>query len=230
MDREEQKEKHATLDIYAFNDRFRALVKESKSPQAFADKTGLTRQNVEAICKKGRMPRVDTIMKICKNCGISADWLLGLVDETNYSPEQVVKEMATYTGLSTDAIYYLHSWKVNEYAGMFDLGNAELISRLICCEYEDGPFVLSSLYEYLFPHDKEFMIFDNDDINEKGLLNAEPVATYDINRIQIADSRGMGIPRKIMDMLVFKELCKALEELKGRIEAEVDGEEELKDE
>lgn len=84
---EKDEEPEEGIDVSLFMERFRSIVDEQRTKTAFADKTGLTRQNTEAIYNQERLPRVNTIIKICTRCGISADWLLGLSEDKGLRAE-----------------------------------------------------------------------------------------------------------------------------------------------
>lgn len=92
-----------------FQDRFRILVEQEKSQIHFANKVGITRQTVGFYYNGERVPDVEGISKICKACGVSADWLLGLADKDNSTQDQTSRTVSEFTGLSNQAVNMLHA-------------------------------------------------------------------------------------------------------------------------
>ena len=58
-----------------------AELQGSMTTTEFADKLDLSRQTVGFYLNGERIPDSETLIKICKNCKVSADWLLGLEAE-----------------------------------------------------------------------------------------------------------------------------------------------------
>ncbi len=52
------------------------------SVNAFAKKIGIKQKSLDMYLKNERKPSVDLITCVCSNLGVSADWLLGLSDES----------------------------------------------------------------------------------------------------------------------------------------------------
>lgn len=109
---EKDEEPEEGIDVSLFMERFRSIVDEQRTKTAFADKTGLTRQNTEAIYNQERLPRVNTIMKICTRCGISADWLLGLSEDKGLRAEN--KELKAENERLTEMIAELNRSKTSK--------------------------------------------------------------------------------------------------------------------
>ena len=98
-----------------FCSRFHLLREERKMSQdAFAKFLGLSRPTVgfyeNADKGNGRIPDAETLSLICQKCGVSSDYLLGLVDDQ--SPKENIREVIHYTGLSERAIDYFHKLKI----------------------------------------------------------------------------------------------------------------------
>lgn len=69
------------------------------STKDFAEKVGLTRQTMGFYLNGDRIPDSLTLAQICKNCNVSADWLLGFSDDPAVRPCAVDD-----LGLSTDSV------------------------------------------------------------------------------------------------------------------------------
>ncbi len=70
---------------------------------------GISRQTVGFYCNGDRIPDAVVLRQIAEKCGVSADWLLGLVDIT--SSEIELRSVCKYTGLSEKAIKKLLWYK-----------------------------------------------------------------------------------------------------------------------
>jgi len=46
----------------------------------FARRVGISRNNINKYCLGRRRPTIDTVVLMCKELGVSADYLLGLKD------------------------------------------------------------------------------------------------------------------------------------------------------
>ena len=91
-----------------FTKRFREL-QGKRTNTEFADLLGISRQTVGFYCNGDRIPDAVVLRQIAEKCGVSADWLLGLVDIT--SSEIELRSVCKYTGLSEKAIKKLLWYK-----------------------------------------------------------------------------------------------------------------------
>ena len=67
-----------------------AELQGNMSTTEFADKLGLSRQTVGFYLNGERIPDSETLIKICKSCQVSADWLLGIeVEELGLSQKSI---------------------------------------------------------------------------------------------------------------------------------------------
>ena len=105
-----------TTENTAFTRRFRDLIQPGETHEAFAKKIGVERNTITQYFNGNRIPTSAILFQICKNCNVSADWLLGLSDVK--SPDANAKAACEYTGLSEKAIEYLHEVRTEKlYAG-----------------------------------------------------------------------------------------------------------------
>ena len=91
------------------NERIGILrAKKNMSGKEFAEALGTKRSTVNNWETGGYNVKADDIEKICTTFDVSADWLLGISEENNYSNDEIVKIVSKYTGLSTKAVNQLH--------------------------------------------------------------------------------------------------------------------------
>lgn len=85
---------------------------KNMSQQELAEKIGIKRETVTMWETNKRQIKATAIIELSKALGVSADYLLGLSDVK--SNDLTVKAMCEYTGLSDEAVKYLHSLKTAE--------------------------------------------------------------------------------------------------------------------
>ena len=73
-----KEKKPARLEI--FRKRFFALSRDYPSITEFADKIGISRQTCSYYLSGNRLPDAVTLLQICDQCEVSADYLLGITD------------------------------------------------------------------------------------------------------------------------------------------------------
>lgn len=135
-----------------FRERFRKLVTDKGGDTAFATYAGVTRQSVGHWKNGPRVPDASSLIKIAKKCEVSVDWLLGLVDESNKSDKQIVKEVSSFTGLSSDAVDKLHIWqKPNRQFDDRTRSWTKMLSHLIVNEGQSQ--IINDLWVYLRLHE-----------------------------------------------------------------------------
>ena len=61
-------------------------VMQGDSVYAFAKKLGISQQTVDCYINGSRKPSLDFIYRVCSVCKCSADWLMGLTDESTPPP------------------------------------------------------------------------------------------------------------------------------------------------
>ena len=74
------------MEIFSFRLR---MLRNEESQASFSKKLGLTQATYSRYESGAREPDLDTLCQIGKVCGVSIDWLLGLVDDAPtsiYSP------------------------------------------------------------------------------------------------------------------------------------------------
>lgn len=82
------------------------------SGEEFAEALGLEGKNRRSTINNwesgANNVKADDIENICRKFNVSADWLLGIADENNYTNDETIKLISDYTGLSTEAVRHLH--------------------------------------------------------------------------------------------------------------------------
>ncbi len=64
-----------------FKQRLKAEIKQSGlTKKALAESIGVSPEIITQYCNTDKMPKVETLYKICKTLDVSADYLLGLKD------------------------------------------------------------------------------------------------------------------------------------------------------
>lgn len=134
-----------------FRERFLQL-KGERTTVEFAQVLGMSRATVGFYESGQRIPDALGIEKICKTCGVSADWLLGI--STVKTSDTTTQAICQATGLSEKAVEYLTLLnKVAEFnsasdnaATTYPTGKIEALSFLI--EHKDFNTLLTCL-EYL---------------------------------------------------------------------------------
>lgn len=87
--------------------------KQGMSGEEFAAALGLEGKNRRSTINNwesgANNVKADDIENICRVFGVSADWLLGISEENNYTDNQIVKLISDYTVLSTEAVERIHN-------------------------------------------------------------------------------------------------------------------------
>lgn len=117
------------------------LLRGDRDNTVFAKHVGLSRQTLGYYLNGNRLPDAENIVKICKACNVSAGWLLGIEEEP--SPDQDIKRMREYTGLSDCAINALRSFDLQLVPSSKKTINAVM-------ESETFPYIVESLSTFLW--------------------------------------------------------------------------------
>lgn len=83
------------------------MIQPGETHEAFAKKIGVERNTITQYFNGNRIPTSAILFQICKNCNVSADWLLGLSDVK--SPDMSLRALCKRTGLSEKSLEYLIS-------------------------------------------------------------------------------------------------------------------------
>ena len=103
-----QSEKKPRLKV--FQERFTLLCKEHGSNNTdFAEFLEMSRQTVGFYLNGDRVPDALNLIKIAEKCNVSADWLLGLSNESSNDID--IKRACKFTGLNQKAIESLLQYK-----------------------------------------------------------------------------------------------------------------------
>ena len=79
---------------------------EKESQQQLADALGVKREIVAYWESGARVPKPEQIAAIAEHCHVSADFLLGLTENT--TRDEDLRSVCDYTGLVEDAVMFLH--------------------------------------------------------------------------------------------------------------------------
>ncbi|MBQ9662148.1 MAG: helix-turn-helix transcriptional regulator [Oscillospiraceae bacterium] len=155
------------------NERIGKLrVRLGLSGKEFGEKLEVKRSTVNNWETGGYNVKADDIVNICKTFGVSADWLLGLAPENQYSRDDTVKMISEYTGLSTVAVERLHKLQHGE-SEEYIIKDNIIKSRLtpsvqdkqtlfaintLLENFPVGKMVLSNIAEYLTGRFKYFSL------------------------------------------------------------------------
>lgn len=93
----------------SFQERLWKLMGTDQSQTEFAKQIGLSRQTLGFYLNGDRIPDAEGLLKICKACNKSADWLLGITADDNSTNDEKMRQASSYTGLSNNAVSALHS-------------------------------------------------------------------------------------------------------------------------
>ena len=96
-----------------FRERLQALINDlGDSQAAFARRIGIDRSTLSQLLAghDERLPRADTVAAIAQTCQISADWLLGLSQETAADQAIVGPPLEVATGAADPANERLKAW------------------------------------------------------------------------------------------------------------------------
>lgn len=94
-----------TKRIPGFVERLKELMGDMDNT-TFAKHVGLSRQTLGYYLNGNRLPDANNIIKICRACNVSSDYLLGLSDVR--SADGSVQAACDYTGLTEPAVKILH--------------------------------------------------------------------------------------------------------------------------
>lgn len=101
------------------------ILKGDLSVSEFAEKIGLSRQTTGFYLNGDRVPDAQTILQICQECNVSADWLLGIAPENVQTTDTKLRTVSEVTGLSDVAVRTLSG--INTYGPTKSLKALETI-------------------------------------------------------------------------------------------------------
>lgn len=105
----------------------------------FAHRVGISRQTMGFYLNGDRIPDSLTIAQICKNCNVSANWLLGLTETR--SPDAGLEAIVQYTGLSEANVNHLHQVLSSQKDGLFinqEKASLQLVNDFISFSHDDS--------------------------------------------------------------------------------------------
>lgn len=92
-----------------FMERFRKVVDDAGGISNVVELTGISRPTVLFWYNGERTPDATNLRTLSQKLGVSADYLLGLVDEDNSTNDEKLRMVSEFTGLSNDAILMIDS-------------------------------------------------------------------------------------------------------------------------
>jgi len=101
------------LTVRLFRERLQALINDLGDTQAaFARRIGIDRSTLSQLLSghDDRLPRADTVAAVAQTCQVSADWLLGLSQETAADQAIVGPPLEVATGAADPANDRLKAW------------------------------------------------------------------------------------------------------------------------
>jgi len=101
------------LTVRLFRERLQALINDLGDTQAaFARRIGIDRSTLSQLLSghDDRLPRADTVAAVAQTCQVSADWLLGLSQETAADEAIVGPPLEVATGAADPANDRLKAW------------------------------------------------------------------------------------------------------------------------
>ena len=96
------------------------------SQEELANKIYIKRELLNMIENDKRVPKIDVLVDISKNLGISTDYLLGLTDVKTTDTD--LYSACDYTGLSEEVVNILRS-RIKEYGNIYKICLSEVISN-----------------------------------------------------------------------------------------------------
>ena len=99
--------------VRLFRERLQALINDlGDSQAAFSRRIGIDRSTLSQLLSghDDRLPRADTVAAIAQSCQVSADWLLGLSQETAAEEAIVGPPLEVATGAADPANDRLKAW------------------------------------------------------------------------------------------------------------------------
>ena len=135
---------------HTFASRIRKLRGDKLNQGEFADSVGISRGAMSYYEQEARTPDIGVLRAICEKYNISADYLLGLIPDTNHSVSDVCLE----TGLSPIAVKKLslissliNMGDIRSYDHLVDIFGEEIFEALKLAALTSLPEVLNILLE-----------------------------------------------------------------------------------
>lgn len=110
-----RKPRESTIVTKAFADRLSDLIQEKKSTgmchEEICEQVGVASGAMSEWASDNKTANIESLYKLSTYFGVSADWLLG-ISETR-STDKEIKNACEHTGLSENAVSFLHKAYVN---------------------------------------------------------------------------------------------------------------------
>ena len=175
-------------------ERLEDMLKDRGKTQAQISKEGAITQSVISRFKQGKPIQTDSLVKICKQLNVSADYLICLADDPTPDPDE--RAICEYTGLSSDAVSVLHDGKSSPDAtgktkenGL----NTQLLGIVnILLTTDEGQHVLREILKFF--HAQELQVPADPERNDRLILSrvglvpdpGELIVSIDENTIETA--------------------------------------------
>ena len=154
----------------------------------------------------------DDLTLIAQKCGVSTDWLLGVVDENNYTNDETIRLISEHTGLSTEAVNALHG-------SAYDLDRGGITVTVSSAPTQErrvvdallttaaGKEILKDLYSYLFNKYDTFIMHGKDENGNDITLESDTITMhgsdlpiYEVHPDDVKDMIARKIYRSLNDL------------------------------
>jgi len=134
---------------HIFASRIRKLREGKMNQGEFADSVGISRGAMSYCEQELRTPDIGVLRAICEKYGISADYLLGLIPDTNHAVSDICRETKLTPGAAKKLRLISRLVNVNyrSYEQMMDAFDDDFIEVLKLAPFTSLPQLLSVLLE-----------------------------------------------------------------------------------
>jgi transcriptional regulator with XRE-family HTH domain len=198
-----------------FKQRLNKLRGEMSNTE-FAEMVGISRQTMGFYLNGDRIPDAEMLIKICKATGVSSDYLLGLSDET--TPDQTVRSVCEYTGLSPAAVNLLHFEPEPQIKSFY----RTLIDALVVHSDQDGienipSYIRKAAQAHVMSHNSKKDVVTTALLNTKSQIDMD--TTYTISASDAEKfymSRANETVQRVLSLLLESLEYNAIDNIEGQ--------------